>query len=389
MGAATTMTRATSARAFLMKLMAFMTETILPISDRRIFLDVRNVVNETDARGRCVHDTGTPPRHRSVCLSPPTEVESRANFEGGMTVRNLEPPSCGERLMEVIGTIAGMRERLGPHRRAGRRIGLVPTMGYLHAGHMELVRQARSDNDIVVASIFVNPLQFGANEDLSRYPRDLARDSAMLREGGVDYVFAPGTDDMYPRPMQTVVDVPSLGAELEGAVRPGHFAGVATVVTKLFNIVQPNRAYFGEKDFQQVTIVRRMVEDLSQPVEIVAVPTVRDADGVALSSRNSYLEEKERLAASILPRALDEAERLHAAGADDPAGFEAAIGAFISREPLATVEVAAVRDPETLRPLHRLQGRPVLVALFVRIGTTRLLDNRVIGSASGNNRGVD
>jgi pantoate--beta-alanine ligase len=184
--------------------------------------------------------------------------------------------------MEVIGTIAETRQRLAHHRAGGRRIGLVPTMGYLHAGHMELVRRARSDNDVVVASIFVNPLQFGANEDLSRYPRDLARDSAMLREGAVDYLFAPGVADMYPRPMETVVDVPALGAELEGAVRPGHFAGVATVVTKLFNIVQPDRAYFGEKDYQQIAIIRRIVEDLAQPVEIVRVPTVRDADGLAV-----------------------------------------------------------------------------------------------------------
>jgi pantoate--beta-alanine ligase len=262
-------------------------------------------------------------------------------------------------------------------------------MGYLHAGHMELVRRARSDNDVVVASIFVNPLQFGANEDLSRYPRDLARDSAMLREGAVDYLFAPGVADMYPRPMETVVDVPALGAELEGAVRPGHFAGVATVVTKLFNIVQPDRAYFGEKDYQQVAVIRRMVEDLAQPVEIVPVPTVRDADGLALSSRNSYLSKEERAAAIIVPRALEEAERLYAEGADDPAAFEMAIGDFISRETLATVEVAAVRDPETLKPLDRLQGRPVLVALFVRIGTTRLLDNRVIGKTNDNNRRAD
>jgi pantoate--beta-alanine ligase len=299
------------------------------------------------------------------------------------------PPSCRERLMEVIGTIAEMREKLASHRRAGRRIGLVPTMGYLHAGHMELVRQARGDNDIVVASIFVNPLQFGANEDLSRYPRDLARDSAMLRDGAVDYVFAPGVADMYPRPMETVVDVPALGTELEGAVRPGHFAGVATVVTKLFNIVQPDRAYFGEKDYQQVAVIRRMVEDLAQPVEIVPVPTVRDADGLALSSRNSYLSVEQRAAAVIVPRALDEAERLYAEGADDPTAFETAIGDFISRETLATVEVAAVRDPETLKPLDRLQGRPVLVALFVRIGTTRLLDNRVIGKTNDNNRKAD
>ncbi len=281
--------------------------------------------------------------------------------------------------MDVTSTIAEMRARLLPHLRAGRRIGLVPTMGYLHAGHLELVRRARSENDIVVTSIFVNPLQFAAGEDLAKYPRDFERDSAMLREAGVDHLFAPTPSDMYLRPMQAVVDVPSLGAELEGSVRPGHFAGVATVVTKLFNIVQPDKAYFGEKDFQQVTLIRRMVEDLAQPVTVVSVPTVRDIDGLALSSRNSYLTADERAAAVIVPQALAEAERLYAAGVRDPAALESALTDFIAREPLATPEVVAVRDPQTLKPLAATGESPILVALFVRIGTTRLLDNRVIG----------
>ncbi len=281
--------------------------------------------------------------------------------------------------MDVTSTIAEMRARLLPHLRAGRRIGLVPTMGYLHAGHLELVRRARSENDIVVTSIFVNPLQFSAGEDLSKYPRDFERDSAMLRKAGVDYLFAPTPSDMYPRPMEAVVDVPALGTELEGSVRPGHFAGVATVVTKLFNIVQPDKAYFGEKDFQQVTLIRRMVEDLAQPVTVVAVPTVRDIDGLALSSRNSYLAADERAAAVIVPQALAEAERLYAAGVRDPAALESALTDFIAREPLATPEVVAVRDPQTLKPLAANGESPILVALFVRIGTTRLLDNRVIG----------
>ena len=282
--------------------------------------------------------------------------------------------------MEIVHTIAALRERLGEHRKAGRKIGLVPTMGYLHAGHMELVSRAKAENNVVVTSIFVNPLQFGANEDLGKYPRDLERDSAMLRDAGVDFLFAPGVIDMYPRPMETVVDVPKLGAELEGAVRPGHFAGVATVVTKLFNIAQPDSAYFGEKDYQQVTIIRRMVEDLAQPVRVVPVPTVRDADGLALSSRNVYLSKEERAAAAIIPQALAEAARLYDLGADDPAALEEALRAFIEREPLATVEVAAVRHPETLEPLTKLQGQPILIALFVRVGTTRLLDNRVVGN---------
>ncbi|MGY5775476.1 pantoate--beta-alanine ligase [Rhizobium sp. LEGMi135b] len=287
--------------------------------------------------------------------------------------------------MDVINTIAALRERLGEHRRAGRTIGLVPTMGYLHAGHMELVSRAKAENDLVVTSIFVNPLQFGANEDLAKYPRDLERDSVMLRAAGVDFLFAPDVTDMYPRPMETVVDVPKLGAELEGAVRPGHFAGVATVVTKLFNIVQPDSAYFGEKDYQQVAIIRRMVEDLAQPVRVVPVPTVRDTDGLALSSRNVYLSKEERAAAVIVPKALAEAEKLYDLGADDPAALEEALQAFIGKEPLATVEVAAVRHPETLEPLSKLQGQPILVALFVRIGTTRLLDNRVIGRRPSTN----
>ncbi|WP_349958713.1 pantoate--beta-alanine ligase [Rhizobium sp. ZPR3] len=281
--------------------------------------------------------------------------------------------------MDVINTIAALRERLGEHRKADRTIGLVPTMGYLHAGHMELVSRAKAENDIVVTSIFVNPLQFGANEDLAKYPRDLKRDSAMLRDAGVDFLFAPRVTDMYPRPMETVVDVPKLGAELEGAVRPGHFSGVATVVTKLFNIAQPDNAYFGEKDYQQVAIIRRMVEDLAQPVRVVPVSTVRDIDGLALSSRNVYLSKEERAAAVIVPKALAEAERLYDLGADDPAILEEALHAFIGKEPLATVEVAAVRHPETLEPLTKLQGQPILIALFVRIGVTRLLDNRVIG----------
>lgn len=284
--------------------------------------------------------------------------------------------------MRTISTIAELREALAEHRRAGRSIGLVPTMGYLHVGHMELVRRARVENDVVVASIFVNPLQFGANEDLGKYPRDLARDRALLTDGGVDFLFAPGVSDMYPRPMETVVDVPKLGSELEGAVRPGHFAGVATVVTKLFNIVQPNRAYFGEKDFQQLQIIRRMVEDLAQPVTVIGVPTVREEDGLACSSRNVYLTPQERRAAAIVPKALDEAERLIASGVTEPAEIEKRVLEFLSGEPLARPEVVALRDPETLEPVSEIEEKPVLLLLFVRFGTTKLLDNRVIAPKS-------
>jgi len=280
--------------------------------------------------------------------------------------------------MRVFSDIGELRAALEALRRQSRTIGLVPTMGYLHAGHMELVSRARVENDIVVASIFVNPLQFGANEDLSKYPRDLDRDTAMLRQAGVNILFAPGVADMYPKPMMTVVDVPEIGRELEGAVRPGHFAGVATVVCKLFNIVQPERAYFGEKDYQQVAVITRMVDDLALPVRIVPVPTVRDHDGLALSSRNVYLSAEERQAAVVVPQTLAEAERLVAAGLTDPAELEHLLKAFLGREQLANPEVVAVRDAATLKPVEVIRD-PVVVALFVRIGSTRLLDNRVIG----------
>jgi len=199
----------------------------------------------------------------------------------------------------------------------------------------------------------------------------------MLDEAGVEFLFAPGVEDMYPQPMKTVVDVPDLGCELEGAVRPGHFAGVATVVCKLFNIVQPQAAYFGEKDYQQVVIVRRMVDDLALPVRVISVPTVRDKDGLALSSRNVYLSETERRAAAVIPNALNEAERLVSQGLADPRVLEEKLVGFIAREPLAKVEVVAVRDASTLQQVAKIEA-PVVVALFVRVGTTKLLDNRVI-----------
>ncbi|MBB3659327.1 pantoate--beta-alanine ligase [Rhizobium sp. BK650] len=228
-----------------------------------------------------------------------------------------------------------------------------------------------------MASIFVNPLQFGPSEDLGKYPRDLERDAQMLKQAGVNMLFAPAVTDMYPEPILTTVDVPDIGNELEGAVRPGHFAGVATVVCKLFNIVQPQKAYFGEKDYQQVVVIKRMVADLSLPVEIITVPTIRDEDGLALSSRNVYLSKEERKAAVIVPKTLDEAERLVAGGIRDPAELEDRLRTFLSTEPLANPEIVAVRDASTLRPVAAIKD-PVVVALFVRVGTTRLLDNRVI-----------
>ncbi len=280
--------------------------------------------------------------------------------------------------MRVLSKISDMREALSG---ASVSVGLVPTMGYLHKGHMELVSKARSENDFVVVSIFVNPLQFGPSEDLDQYPRNLAQDESMLCQAGVDILFAPTVQDMYPRPMMTIVDLPTLGGELEGAVRPGHFAGVATVVAKLFNIVQPDAAYFGEKDYQQVVIIKRMVDDMTIPVRLVTVPTVRDHDGLALSSRNTYLSETERRAAAVVPRALEEAERLVADGLTDPGVLEQALESFLRQEPLAKPEVVAVRNASTLRTVDIIK-EPVVVALFVRFGTTRLLDNRVIGTGT-------
>lgn len=283
--------------------------------------------------------------------------------------------------MEVVTTIAALRQKLAPRRRAGQTIGFVPTMGYLHQGHLSLVGRAKSDNEVTVVSIFVNPLQFGKNEDLEKYPRDLARDSAMLEQAGVDFLFAPGVEDMYPEPMQTAVDLPKLGSELEGEARPGHFAGVATVVTKLFNIVQPDAAYFGEKDYQQVTIIQKMVEDLAQPVRVVPVPTVREADGLACSSRNVYLSPAERAAAVIVPKTLAEAERLLLTGIRDVATLEGKLVEFLQTEPLAEPEVVAIRDPRTLERIETVK-ETALVLLYVRFGKTKLLDNRIIGQAA-------
>lgn len=283
--------------------------------------------------------------------------------------------------MEIVTTIAALRQKLAPRRRAGQTIGFVPTMGYLHQGHLSLVGRAKSENDVTVVSIFVNPLQFGKNEDLEKYPRDLARDSAMLEEAGVDILFAPEVEDMYPEPMQTVVDLPKLGSELEGEARPGHFAGVATVVTKLFNIVQPDNAYFGEKDYQQVTIIQKMVEDLAQPVRVVPVATVREADGLACSSRNVYLSPAERAAAVIVPKTLAEAERLLLTGIRDVSTLEAKLIEFLRTEPLAEPEVVAIRDPRTLEQIETVK-ETALVLLYVRFGKTKLLDNRIIGQAA-------
>lgn len=281
--------------------------------------------------------------------------------------------------LEIVTTIAGLRERLLPARRAGKSVGLVPTMGYLHRGHATLVDHARADTDIVVTSIFVNPLQFGPNEDFARYPRDLDADRQLLAAHGADIVFAPSVEEMYPRPIATHIEVDSLSARLEGERRPGHFRGVATVVGKLFNIVQPDRAYFGEKDYQQLQVIRRMVADLSFPLEIVGVPTVRDRDGVALSSRNVYLSPVERSAAPVLSGSLAAAAEAIGGGAVDPLEIEAVIRRALAVEPMAEPDLVAVTAADTLEPVDPKVPPPAIALMIaVRIGRTRLIDQRVV-----------
>ena len=255
-------------------------------------------------------------------------------------------------------------------------VGLVPTMGYLHAGHLSLAQRARTENALVVASIFVNPTQFGPNEDLSRYPRDLPRDFALLEAAGVDVVFTPPADQIYPPGFATYIDPGGpLAKRLEAASRPGHFRGVATVVAKLFQLVRPQRAYFGQKDAQQVAVIRRMIADLNLPVELRVMPTVRETDGLAMSSRNSYLGADDRQAATVLYRALLAGKAAFDAGS--PGGSQAvqqAMVATVSGEPRATLDYADVCDPDTFAPLEELRP-PALLAIAARVGPARLIDN--------------
>lgn len=276
--------------------------------------------------------------------------------------------------MQVIGSVAALRQRLGEPRMAGKRIGLVPTMGFLHDGHLSLVRAARQACDVVVMSIFVNPKQFGPNEDFESYPRDMERDLRLARDSGVDVVFTPAVSEVYPDGFQSEVSVRGLTAWLCGASRPGHFDGVTTVVAKLFNMVGPDCAYFGQKDYQQATVIRRMVTDLNMPLTIVMCPIVREPDGVAMSSRNAYLSSEERRAARVLSRALQVAESRIAEGVRQAQPIEAALREVIAAEPLARLDYAAVCDPQTLAPVEKLP-ETVLVALAVHIGRTRLIDN--------------
>lgn len=277
--------------------------------------------------------------------------------------------------IETITTIAELRTVLDAARAAGTGVGFVPTMGFLHDGHASLMRAAKADNDLVVASIFVNPLQFGADEDLEDYPRDIERDAALANEAGVSLLFMPSVEEMYPfGPVLTSVSVDQLAGKYEGATRPTHFSGMATVVSKLFNIVGPCRAYFGEKDYQQLAIIRRMVADLSIPVEVVGCPIVREPDGLAMSSRNTYLHGADRSAATVLRRALDAGVAEIEAGERSRSGVEAVMLEVFAAEPLATVDYAVVVDAVNFElPATLVNDVRLLVA--AQVGRPRLLDN--------------
>ncbi len=257
-------------------------------------------------------------------------------------------------------------------------VGLVPTMGFLHEGHLSLIRQAKTECDHVVVSIFVNPTQFGPTEDLSKYPRDLERDLGLIKPLGVDFVWTPTAEVMYPAGYQTWVEVNAITRPLEGAMRPGHFKGVATVVAKLFNGVQPHKAYFGQKDAQQVAVIRQMTRDLNFPLEVVVCPIVREVDGLAMSSRNKYLEGDHRQAALVLFRALSAAKKLYEGGERDAEKIRVKMKEVIEAEPLAQLQYVSCADYDTLEELDDLKGK-VLLSMAVFIGKTRLIDNFILG----------
>ena len=277
--------------------------------------------------------------------------------------------------MEVIKTIAEMKRlRL----KLAEPVGFIATMGYLHQGHLALVRQARTDNASVVVSIFVNPTQFGTGEDFDRYPRNLERDLSLLQKEDVDIVFAPATGEMYPPRFSSHVEVDNLARRLEGASRPGHFKGVTTVVAKLFNIIQPTRVYFGQKDAQQTVVIKKMVADLNMNLKVITLPTVREPDGLAISSRNSYLNPRERQAALVLYQSLMLAKKLWRQGEKDAEKLRQEMARLIRKEPLAAIDYISIADTEALEELEEVKP-PALVSLAVKIGETRLIDNVVLG----------
>lgn len=276
--------------------------------------------------------------------------------------------------MQVAKTVREVRAWMKLARADGKTVGFVPTMGYFHEGHLNLMRRAKAECDLCVVSLFVNPTQFGPSEDFQRYPRDFARDAAMAESAGVDLLFAPEVEEMYPKGYQTYVEVTEVTRRLEGEARPGHFRGVATVCTKLFNIVQADRAYFGKKDYQQLKVIQRLVRDLNIPTEIVPCETVREPDGLAMSSRNIYLKPDERQAATVLYRALCAGRDAILAGERNGKRVQALVEQVIATEPLVKPEYVDVADAETLEPLTDLRGE-VLISLAARVGVARLIDN--------------
>lgn len=279
--------------------------------------------------------------------------------------------------MKRTSHISELREIITKEKKLGRVIALVPTMGYLHRGHLALIERAKQTGAFVVMSIFVNPLQFGPNEDYSSYPRDLERDANLVENAGVDALFHPSPEEMYPRPMVTYVEVGQLDTMLCGAKRPGHFRGVATVVSKLFHIVQPDLAFFGQKDYQQYLVIRRMVSDLNLPIEVCPVDIVREEDGLALSSRNVFLTSEQRLEAKVLSQSLNEAETRLRAGERSAREIEKLVREEISSRCQGVIDYVEVRDAEDLSEVTLIE-RPVLIALAVKFGSTRLIDNKVV-----------
>ena len=265
-------------------------------------------------------------------------------------------------------------------REQDRTIGLVPTMGALHEGHLSLVREARRMCDVVVVSVFVNPAQFGPGEDFQRYPRDLTKDTALLTDYNVDYIFAPPVEEIYPKGFATYVNVEGLSEQLEGASRPGHFRGVATVVTILLNVVKPDFAFFGQKDAQQALVIRRLVKDLAFDSEIIVLPTVREDSGLAISSRNLYLSPEEQQAAPVIHRALAKAKEAYKKGERNAGKLSEMVRSTIEAEPRAKVDYVSITDADTLERLDKLDERPILIAVAAYLGNTRLIDNTLLNS---------
>ncbi|MEE8359377.1 MAG: pantoate--beta-alanine ligase [Candidatus Omnitrophota bacterium] len=280
--------------------------------------------------------------------------------------------------MKVFRTIQGIKRHIDKKKASKASIGFVPTMGYIHKGHLSLIKAARRQNDIVVMSIFVNPAQFGPKEDYMRYPRDLRRDEKLAKAEGADAIFYPSVEMMYPRGYRTYVDVKDITDKLCGESRPGHFRGVATVVAKLFNIVSPDRAYFGQKDAQQVIVIKRMVKDLNMDIHIMAMPTIRERDGLAMSSRNVYLSKRERQDALVLHESLDLAKDMIGSGVRDAKKVKSSMEKLINSKETARVDYISISDITDLREVRSV-GKDALIALAARIGKTRLIDNIVIG----------